>query len=152
MNQSAKYAMKSHQTKANKPGASAQAPAPASSGGMDIASLTEKQINDLISQGVTLDQIADLADEQSVKSPILEQMMQRQNQEKEEGHQLEAPSIEEQMASLPPPKKHQKKSSTFPVMMDVNTYNQYQDAVKEEKMEVDDVEEFGDIQIKVCKF
>jgi hypothetical protein len=25
-------------------------------------------------------------------------------------------------------------------------------AVKEEKMEVDDVEEFGDIQIKVCKF
>lgn len=134
MNRTAKYAMKEHETKPPRPGNGAQAPASSKApGGMDVASLTEKQINDLISQGVTLEQLADFAAEQGPLPPILEKMMQAKNQEQEPRHQIEAPSIEEQMASMPPPKKNQKKSSTFPSMMDVKTYNQYQDVLKEEK-------------------
>jgi hypothetical protein len=102
-------------------------------GGMDIAALTEKQINELVSQGVTLDQLDDLADEQGVKSPILEKMLKGQNQEPTSKHQIEAPTIEDQMASLPPVNKNVKKSSSFPPMMDTKTYGEYQKVMDEEK-------------------
>jgi hypothetical protein len=100
---------------------------------MDLQSLTEDQVNQLLSQNITLDQIAQIAlDEGQPIPPIVKTMMEQQTQVIQQPQQLQGPTTEE----MPPPsarKKMQSKSSKYPTMMDVKTYNEYKNVVKEEE-------------------
>ena len=98
---------------------------------MDLQSLTEDQINQLLSQGITLDQIAQIAQEEGQPiPPIVKAMMSQQTQVSQQPQQLQAPP---EAPGPPRTKPPAKKSDKYPPMMDVNKYSEYQDVVKEEK-------------------
>ena len=98
----------------------------------DIQSITEAQINELVKEGIPLEQIAKVATDQGQPiPPILQSMMDLQLSSPDAGQAAAAPAPEAQpvVDAAPPPTK---KSSKFPALMDMKTYNEYQGVVKEE--------------------
>jgi hypothetical protein len=98
---------------------------------LDLQSLTEAQIGDLLKQGITLDQIAEIAKEQGQPTPPLVQAMLEQQLQGGPQQMMEQGQM---MDQGPPPKALPSKASKFPSMMTVDEYKQYQKVVKEEKV------------------
>ena len=110
---------------------------------LDLQSLTEEQIGELVGQGITLDQIAQIAQEQGQPvPPIVQAMLDQQLQQggppqgPPQG-QMEQGPPQGQMEQGPPPKEMPSKSSKFPSMMTVNEYGKYKNLVKEEKKKIE---------------
>ena len=99
---------------------------------MDLQSLTAQDIQALIEQGITPDQIAQIAVEQGqpippiIQSLLQEQSSQMQPQNMEQMQQMQQM---EQMQQGQPPGK----TSKFPAMMDATTYNKYREVDKIER-------------------
>ena len=103
---------------------------------LDLQSLTEEQIGDLLKQGITLDQIVEIAKDQGQATPpIVQAMIDKQLQEGTPPQQMnqEQMAQEQPMEGGPPPKVMPTESSKFPQMMSVDEYGSYQKVVKEEK-------------------
>ena len=99
--------------------------------GIDIKSLTEDQINELIAQDISLEQIVEFAKaEQQELSPILKSMLEQKLNPKSAQQTMGQQNAQEPPMQMP---KNHKNSNKFPSLMDVKTYNQYQESVKEEK-------------------
>ena len=114
------------------------------SGQLDLQSLTEQQIGDLLSQGITLDQIVEIAKEQGQPTPpVVQAMLDQQLQQGGPPQQMNQQQMmyQQQMMTQgpqgPPPKEMPKKSSKFPSMMTVAEYDKYQKLVKEEKEKIE---------------
>ena len=100
---------------------------------LNLQELNEQQINELLSQGITLDQVAQIATDQGQPiPPIVKQMMEQQTQTLPKQQEAMAGNQEEQ-GMEPAQPKAPSKSSKFPTMMSVNEYKNYQNVVKEEK-------------------
>ena len=103
---------------------------------LDLQSLTEEQIGDLVGQGITLDQIAEIAKDQGQPTPpIVQAMLDQQLQQggPPQMNQSQMMNQGQQGPPGPPPKVMPTKSSKFPSMMSVDEYGKYQNLVKEEK-------------------
>jgi len=101
---------------------------------LDLASLTEAQIGELLGQGITLDQIAEIAKEQGQPvPPIVQAMMEQQLQQGGPSQQMNQEQMPTQGQEGPPPKVMPTESSKFPTMMTVPEYDKYQTLIKEEK-------------------
>ena len=105
---------------------------------LDLQSLTEQQIGELLGQGITLDQIAEIAIEQGQPvPPIVQAMMEQQLQQGGPPQGQMMMSQEQMMMNQeqqgPPPKEMPSVASKFPTMMSVGEYDKYQKLVKEEK-------------------
>jgi len=97
----------------------------------DIQSITEDQINQLQQQGIPLDQIAKVATDQGQPVPaILQAKIDEQLSSPDTGQAAPPPVDEPVIQNAPPPST--KKSSTFPALMDMKTYNEYKHVIKEE--------------------
>jgi hypothetical protein len=110
--------------------------APPAEGALDLQSLTEQQVGELLGQGITLDQIAQIAAEQGQPvPPIVQAMMQQQMQglpEQQQQMMMQANQGQGQLMGPPQPPMPSK-SNKFPTMMSVNEYKNYQNVLKEEK-------------------
>ena len=102
-------------------------------GKLNLQDITEQQINELLQQGITLDQIAQIAQEQGEPIPPLVASMMKQ-----QGIGIS------NSASAPQPGQGQPgqgqgqqslKSKKYPTMMNTNEYKAYQDTVKKEEEE-----------------
>ncbi len=107
---------------------------------LDLASLSEQQINELLAQGITLDQLIEIANEKGPPlPPILEAMMQQKlSPEAVSPGQMMAPAAPDQPQNQPVNNQESNiplKSKKFPAMMDLKTYNEYQDVITEEDKE-----------------
>jgi len=120
-------------------------PTPKSNGQLNLQDLNEQQINELLGQGITLDQIAQIATEQGQPiPPLVQSMMQQQTQTLPEQQAMMNQQYMMQQGmdpNMPPPPVIPSKSSKFPTMMSVNEYNQYQNAVEEEEKNKKDTQE-----------
>jgi hypothetical protein len=107
---------------------------------IDLQSLTPEQIDALLQQGITPDQLAQFALEQGQPvPPLVQQMIDAQGAAPQPGmEQAMAPPMDqqammaqgmEQPGMAPPPSK----TSAFPAQMDLPTYAQYKSVEKEEK-------------------
>ena len=101
---------------------------------LDLQSLTEEQIKELIGQGITLDQIAEIAKEQGQPvPPIVQALMEQQLQQGGPSQQMNQEQMAAQGQEGPQPKVMPTESGKFPSMMSLGEYDQYQKVVKEEK-------------------
>ena len=99
----------------------------------NIQSLTEDQIIQLEKEGVTLEQIAQLAKDQGQEvPPLVKSMIDLQLSTPANG-QITDEQVAEQVVEIPTQPAITKKSSKFPALMDITTYNQYKNVIKEEK-------------------
>ena len=93
---------------------------------LDLDNLTEEQINELLEQGITLDQMVQISKEQGKKTPkLISDMMKKQglksSNNKNNGENNS--------------KKKTSKLDKYPSMMDITKYKDYQNNVKKEKKE-----------------
>ena len=107
-------------------------------GQLNLQELNEQQINELLGQGITLDQIAQIAAEQGQPiPPLVQSMMAQQTQTlPEQQAMMNQQGMDPNAAPASSPVMPSK-SSKFPTMMSVNEYNKYQNVVKEEKNKKD---------------
>lgn len=95
---------------------------------LNLQDITEQQINELLQQGITLDQIAQIAQEQGDPiPPLVASMMKQQGIDMSNS----APSSQPGQGQPGQPSKSKK----YPTMMNTNEYKAYQDAVKKEEEE-----------------
>ena len=110
----------------------AEAPLLAGGGGepaMDLQSLTAEDIDALMTQGILPEQIAQIATESGQPiPPILAAMLPPDNGQNQMG-----PAAAEMPGEMP--KEIPSKTSKFPAMMDIATYNQYKTVDKAERKE-----------------
>uniref|UniRef100_A0A6C0I4I0 Uncharacterized protein n=1 Tax=viral metagenome TaxID=1070528 RepID=A0A6C0I4I0_9ZZZZ len=92
--------------------------------------ITEQQLNDLLQQGITLDQIAQIAQEQGDPiPPLVASMMEQQ------GIGISNSSSPAQNQQTQPLETQSLKSKKYPTMMNSTEYKSYQDTVKKEEEE-----------------
>ena len=105
---------------------------------LNLQELNEQQINESLSQGITLDQIAQIATEQGQSiPPVVKQMMEQQIQTLPE-QQAAMAGNQVQQGMVPSQPQSPLKSSKFPTMMSVNEYKNYQNVVKEKEVIVEE--------------
>ena len=100
---------------------------------LNLQTITEQQLNELLHQGITLDQIAQIAQEQGQPiPPLVASMMEQQTS----GMYTSSPQQESSNSgkSLNNNKKTSK-SKSYPTMMNPNEYKEYQSTVKNEEAE-----------------
>jgi len=94
---------------------------------LDLDNLTEEQINALLEQGITLDQLVQISKEQGKKTPtLISDMIKKQglktyNNKKSKENDTKI--------------KKTSKLDKYPAMMDITKYKDYQDNVKKEEKE-----------------
>ena len=104
-------------------------------GKLNLQDITEQQINELLQQGITLDQIAQIAQEQGDPIPPLVASMMKQ-QGIGISNSAHAPQQGQPGQGQPQqPQQQSLKSKKYPTMMNTNEYKAYQDAVKKEEEE-----------------
>ena len=112
-----------------------QQQSPASEKGkLNLQDITEQQINELLQQGITLDQIAQIAQEQGEPIPPLVASMMKQ-QGIGISNSASAPQPGQGQPGQGQPEKQSLKSKKYPTMMNTNEYKAYQDTVKKEEEE-----------------
>ena len=109
---------------------------PNTQGQLNLQELNEQQINELLSQGITLDQIAQIATDQGQPiPPVVQSMISQQTQTLPEQQAMMNQQYMNQQdmdPNMQPQPVMPSKTSKFPTMMSVNEYSQYQNVVKEE--------------------
>jgi len=100
-------------------------------GKLNLQDITEQQINELLQQGITLDQIAQIAKEQGEPiPPLVVSMMEQQGI----GISNSAPAPQPgQGQPQQQPEQQPSKSKKYPTMMSSTEYKAYQDTVKKEE-------------------
>ena len=97
---------------------------------LNLQDITEQQLNDLLQQGITLDQIAQIAQEQGEPiPPLVASMMEQQ------GIGISNSSSPAQNQQTQPLETQSLKSKKYPTMMNSTEYKSYQDTVKKEEEE-----------------
>jgi hypothetical protein len=90
---------------------------------LDLDNLTEEQINALLEQGITLDQMVQISKEQGKKTPkIISDMMKKQGLN----------SSNNKNSGVNNSKKKTSKLDKYPSMMDITKYKEYKDDIKKE--------------------
>jgi len=93
---------------------------------LDLDNLTEEQINELLEQGITLDQMVQISKEQGKKTPkIISDMMKKQGLKNSNNKNSGENNS----------KKKTSKLDKYPSMMNITKYKDYQNNVKKEKKE-----------------
>ena len=99
-------------------------------GKLNLQDITEQQINELLQQGITLDQIAQIAQEQGEPiPPLVASMMEQQGI----GISNSASAPQQPQPQPQQPQQQSLKSKKYPTMMSSTEYKAYQDTVKEEE-------------------
>jgi len=94
---------------------------------LDLDNLTEQQINVLLDQGITLDQMVQISKEQGKKTPtLISDMMKKQGLKNSNIKNSEKNDTKNKKTS---------KLDKYPAMMNITKYKDYQDNVKKEKKE-----------------
>ena len=101
-------------------------------GKLNLQDITEQQINELLQQGITLDQIAQIAQEQGEPiPPLVASMMKQQGI----GISNSASAPQQPQPQPQQPQQQSLKSKKYPTMMSSTEYKAYQDTVKKEEVE-----------------
>jgi len=107
-------------------------------GKLNLQDITEQQINELLQQGITLDQIAQIAQEQGEPiPPLVASMMKQQGIGISNSASAPQPGQGQPGQGQPGQGQGQQslKSKKYPTMMNTNEYKAYQDTVKKEEEE-----------------
>ena len=107
-------------------------------GKLNLQDITEQQINELLQQGITLDQIAQIAQEQGDPiPPLVASMMKQQGIGISNSASAPQPGQGQPGQGQPGQGQGQQslKSKKYPTMMNTNEYKAYQDTVKKEEEE-----------------
>jgi len=108
-------------------------------GKLNLQDITEQQINELLQQGITLDQIAQIAQEQGEPiPPLVASMMKQQGIGISNSASAPQPGQGQPGQGQPgqgQPEQQSLKSKKYPTMMNTNEYKAYQDTVKKEEEE-----------------
>ena len=130
MKSAEKASMKRLQTQQQSPQQPQQSPQ-SEKGKLNLQDITEQQINELLQQGITLDQIAQIAKEQGEPiPPLVVSMMEQQGI----GITNSAPAPQPgQGQPQQQPEQQPSKSKKYPTMMSSTEYKAYQDTVKKEE-------------------
>lgn len=102
---------------------------------LNLQNITEQQLNELLQQGITLDQIAQIAQEQGQPiPPLVASMMEQQTSEMSTSSPQQESSNSGTFLNNNYTKKPSK-SKSYPTMMNPNEYKEYQSTVKKEEEE-----------------
>jgi len=95
---------------------------------LNLQDITEQQLNELLQQGITLDQIAQIAQEQGEPiPPLVASMMEQQ------GIGISNSAAAPQPGQGQPEQRQPLKSKKYPTMMNSTEYKAYQDTVNKEE-------------------
>ena len=130
MKSAEKASMKRLQTQQQSPQQPQQSPQ-SEKGKLNLQDITEQQINELLQQGITLDQIAKIAQEQGEPiPPLVVSMMEQQGIGMSNSASAPQPG---QGQPQQQPEQQPSKSKKYPTMMSSTEYKAYQDTVKKEE-------------------